>query len=133
MLRAQVAAGQTASGEPWQHYDLGHGFCSYTFFEQCPHRMACARCDSYTPKDSSKALLLEAKDNLQRMLAVVPLTDDERTAVDDGQTALDQLLDRLADVPTPAGPTPRHLGVRATGTLLPIVDVHQGEPRRTTP
>src|SRR5260370_28221735 len=73
------------------------------------------------------------KDNLQRMLAVVPLTDDERTAVDDGQTALDQLLDRLADVPTPAGPTPRHLGVRATGTLLPIVDVHQGEPRRTTP
>ena len=37
--------------------------------------MACARCDFYTPKDSSKAQLLEASDNLQRMLASIPLTD----------------------------------------------------------
>jgi hypothetical protein len=22
--------------------EVGHGLCSYTFFEQCPHRMACA-------------------------------------------------------------------------------------------
>ncbi len=100
---------------------------------QCPHRMACARCDFYTPKDSSQALLLEAKDNLQRMLAAVPLTDDERATVDDGHAALDQLLHRLADVPTPAGPTPRQLGIRATGTLLPIAGVHQGPPRHTTP
>lgn len=70
------------------------------------YRMACAKCDFYPPKDSSKALLLEAKDNLQRMLAAVPLTDDERAAVDDGQAALDRLLGQLADVPTPAGPTP---------------------------
>ena len=68
--------------------------------------MACAKCDFYTPKDSSKALLLEAKDNLQRMLAAVPLTDAERAAVDDGHAALDQLLHRLSDVPTPAGPRP---------------------------
>jgi hypothetical protein len=104
--RDTVTTGTAATGQPWQYYDLGHGYCSYTFFEQCPHRMACAKCDFYTPKDSSKALLLEAKDNLQRMLAAVPLTDDERAAVDDGHTALDQLLQRLADVPTPAGPTP---------------------------
>ena len=39
------------------------------------------------PKESSKALLLEAKNNLQRMLAAVPLTDDEPAAVDDGQEA----------------------------------------------
>jgi hypothetical protein len=44
-----------ASDEPWQHYDLGHGYCIYTFFEQCPHRMACARCDFDTPKDSTAA------------------------------------------------------------------------------
>jgi len=131
--RDAVASGAAATGEPWQYYDLGHGLCSYTFFEQCPHRMACAKCDFYTPKDSSKALLLEAKDNLQRMLAAVPLTDAERAAVDDGHAALDQLLHRLADVPTPAGPTPRQLGICATGTLLPIVDVHQGPPRHTTP
>lgn len=90
--------------------------------------MACARCDFYTPKASSKGQLLEAKENLQKMLAAIPLTDDERAAVDDGQAALDQLLERLTDVSTPAGPTPRQIGVPATATLLPIVDVRQGKP-----
>jgi hypothetical protein len=47
-----------------------------------------------------------AKTNPQRMLAAVPLTDDERDAVDDGQAALDRLLDRLADVHTPAARRP---------------------------
>lgn len=89
--------------------------------------MACARCDFYTPKDSSKAQLLEAKENLQRMLASIPLTDDERAAVDDGQTALDALLARLTDIPTPAGPTPRELGLPAAVTMLPIVEVRQGK------
>ncbi len=117
-------AGAAAAGEPWQYYDLGHGYCTYPFFEQCPHRMACARCDFYTPKNTSKGQLLEAKDNLQRMLANVPLTDDERAAVDDGQNALDQLLARLVDVPTPAGATPREIGIPATATLLPIVAVN---------
>ena len=133
--RDAVTSGAAATGEPWQYYDLGHGYCTYTFFEQCPHRMACARCDFCTPKDASKGQLLEAKDNLQRMLANIPLTDDERAAnipltdderaaVDDGQTALDRLLQRLVDVPTPAGSTPRQIGVPATATLLPIVAVN---------
>ncbi|MGW3829405.1 hypothetical protein ACWEAF_46515 [Streptomyces sp. NPDC005071] len=82
--------------------------------------MACARCDFYTPKESSKGQLLEAKDNLQKMLATIPLTDEEQEAVDDGQAALDRLLGRLADVPTPSGATPRQ--------LLPIVDVRKGVP-----
>lgn len=116
--RAVVTSGAGASGEPWQHYDLGHGYCHYTFFEQCPHRMACARCDFYTPKDSSKAQLLEARDNLQRMLTAIPLTEDERAAVDDGHAALDTLLDRLADVPTPAGQTPRQIGRVSTPVIL---------------
>lgn len=125
--RDAVTSGAAAAGESWQHFDLGHGWCSYTFFEQCPHRMACARCDFYIPKDSSKAQLLEAKDNLQRMLASIPLTDDERAAVHDGQASLDRLLEQLADVPTPAGPTPRQLGAPAGATRLPIVDVRQGK------
>ena len=125
--RDAVASGAAAAGEAWQHYDLGHGYCTYTFFEQCPHRMACARCDFYTPKSSTKAQLLEAKDNLQRMLASIPLTDDERTAVDDGQAALNSLLDRLADIPTPSGATPREIGVPSGATQLPIVMVRQGK------
>jgi hypothetical protein len=99
--RDAVTSGTAAQGQPWQHYDLGHGWCSYSFFEQCPHRMACARCDFYTPKDSSKAQLLEASGNLQRMLATIPLTDDERAAVDDGHTAVTALLERLTDNPHP--------------------------------
>jgi hypothetical protein len=126
--RDAVTSGAAAAGQPWQHYDLGHGYCTYTFFEQCPHRMACARCDFYTPKDSAKAPLLQAKDNLQRILASVPLTDDERAAVEDDQSALNALLGRLTDVATPAGPTPRQIGVPPTATLLPIVEVNQGKP-----
>ena len=126
--RDAVASGAAAAGEPWQYYDLGHGLCSYTFFEQCPHRMACAKCDFYTPKSSSKAQLLEARDNLQRMLASIPLTDDERAAVDDGHAALDSLLGRLTDIPTPAGATPRELGASPAPTLLPIIEVRQGQP-----
>ncbi|WP_218034467.1 hypothetical protein [Acrocarpospora corrugata] len=97
--RDAVANGAAAVGGPWQYYDLGHGFCSYTFFEQCPHRMACAKCDFYTP------------------------LDDERAAVDDGQAALNKLLDQLADVPTPAGPTSRQVGTQPTQTLRPIIEV----------
>jgi hypothetical protein len=125
--RDAVTSGAAASGQPWQYYDLGHVYCTYSFFEQCPHRMACARCDFYTPKDSSKAQLLEAKENLQRMLASVPLTDDEQAAVDDGQAALDSLLERLIDVPTPDGATPREITGSATATLLPIIAVNQGK------
>jgi integrase len=111
--RDAVASGQAAAGEPWQHYDLGHGLCSYTFFEQCQHRMACAKCDFYIPKNSSRAQLLEAKANLQRMLVAIPLTDDEKAAVDDGQEALDKLLERLADTPAPDGSTPRQIACGA--------------------
>lgn len=119
--RDEVVNGDAAQGHPWQFFDLGHGFCSYTFFEQCPHRMACARCDFYIPKGSTKAQLLEAKGNLQRMLVSIPLTDEERAAVDDGAMAVDLLLNRLADIPTPAGPTPRDLAASSLSILLPVV------------
>lgn len=107
--RGAVLDGTAATGKPWQHYDLGHGYCSYTFFEQCPHRMACARCDCYIPKPSGKAQLLEAKADVDRRLALIPLTDGERAAVEQDQQALGKLLGSLADTPTPAGPTPREI------------------------
>jgi hypothetical protein len=115
--REVVQSGAAASGAPWQYFDLGHGFCTYNFFEQCPHRMACARCDFYVPKTSTRAQLLEARSNLQRMLAQIPLTDDERAAVEDGATAVDHLIERLHDVPTSAGPTPREL---SKSTFIPL-------------
>jgi integrase len=92
--------------EAWKFYDLGHGYCTYDFFEQCPHRMACAKCSFYMPKGSTASALLEGKKNLLRMRQEIPLSDAEVAAVDDGVSALDSLLNRLANVPTPAGPTP---------------------------
>jgi hypothetical protein len=83
--------------------------------------MACARCDFYVPKGSSKGQLLEARGNLQRMLAQIPLTDDERAAVEDGSAAVDRLLERLADTPTPAGRTPRELA--QSPTFIPLTSL----------
>jgi integrase len=98
-----------AEGTPWKYYDLGHGYCTYDFFDQCPHRMACAKCAFYQPKESTGAALLEGKNNLLRMRQEIPLGESEVAALDDGVSALESLLHRLANVPTPAGPTPRQL------------------------
>jgi hypothetical protein len=95
-----------AVNEPWKFYDLGHGYCTYDFVDQCPPRMACAKCSFYLPKDSTEAQLLEAKANLSRLRQEIPLADAEISAVEDGLTAYEQLLAKLADVPTPAGPIP---------------------------
>ena len=114
--RDAVLNGAAAAGEPWQHYDLGHGYCSYTFFEQCPHRMACARCDFYIPKPSSRGQLLEAKANVDRRLALIPLTDGELAAVEQDRTAVEKLLEALADTPTPAGQTPREIALRSSSS-----------------
>jgi len=103
-----VRAGLTAE-EPWKFYDLGHGYCTYDFFDQCPHRMACAKCSFYMPKGSTASVLLEGKSNLLRMRQEIPLNDAELAALDDGVSALESLLTRLADVPTPAGATPHQL------------------------
>jgi hypothetical protein len=107
--RDAITNGTAAGGRPFEFYDLGHGYCSYSFVEQWPHRMACARCDFYIAKPSSEAQLLEAKEGLQRMLVQIPLTDDERAAVESHHDAVEKLIDGLRATATPAGPTPREL------------------------
>lgn len=109
LIDREVVMKGTAAQEPWKFYDLGHGYCSYDFFDQCPHRMACAKCGFYLAKGSTRAQLLEGKSNLLRMREEIPLNEAELAAVDDGVTALQKLLENLTDVPTPAGPTPRQL------------------------
>jgi PHP family Zn ribbon phosphoesterase len=110
LIDRDIVLNGTAASAPWKYYDLGHGFCSYDFFDQCPHRMACAKCGFYIAKGSTRAQLLEGKANLQRMRQEIPLSDVEVSAVEDGLAALGKLLDQLADVATPAGSTPRELG-----------------------
>jgi len=112
----KVRAGVGAQ-EAWKFYDLGHGYCTYDFFDQCPHRMACAKCSFYIPKGSTASALLEGKSNLLRMRQEIPLTDVELAALDEGVSALESLLSRLADVPTPGGQTPVQL---RAGSLVHI-------------
>jgi hypothetical protein len=122
-----VKSGAAAVGEPWRFYDLGHGYCLYEFFDQCPHRMACAKCAFYRPKGSTQAQLLEGKANLLYMLQEIPLSDEERAAVEDGIEAMEKLCQQLADVPTPAGPTPNQLstGNQETKTFIPLEKVRR--------
>ena len=88
--------------EPWKLYDLGHGYCSYDFFDQCPHRIACARCDFYVPKQFSKAQSIEAKANLLRLTQEIPLNEDELRAMEDGIAGHERLVAKLVSCPTPA-------------------------------
>lgn len=113
-----VLSGAAAAGDTWKYYDLGHGYCTYSFYEQCAHRMACAKCPFYLPKASTRAQLLEGKANLARLLEVIPLTEAERAAVEEGQEAFDALLAKLTDVATPTGLSPRELAHR--GRRLPV-------------
>jgi hypothetical protein len=54
--------------------------------------------------------MLEGKANLLRLLQEIPLGEAEEAAVEDGVAAYEKLLLKLADVPTPAGPTQRQIG-----------------------
>lgn len=96
-----ISSGRVQKGEPWRYYDLGHGLCSYDFFEQCPHRMACAKCSFYLPKSSSEAQYIEGRQNLLKMMQEIPLTDDEQAAVDNDIGAIDKLLEKLKNIETP--------------------------------
>lgn len=92
---------------------MSEGYCSYDFFATCPHPLACARCPFDIPKQTSQGNLLALQAGVERMLEHLELTDDERVALEGDRTALSALLTRLADMPTPAGPTPRELGTSA--------------------
>ena len=118
--REAITSGAAANGSPWRYYELGHGWCSYEFFDQCPHRMACARCDFYVPKASDRGRWLDTRDGLLKMLQEIPLSDDERAAVDGDVQALNRLLERLKDVPTPSE---NYLEKDALQVFIPVSNV----------
>lgn len=118
--RDAIVSGAAAEGTPWQYYDLGHGWCTNAYFVECRHRMACPKCQFYVAKGSAKGQFIEGQANLQRMLQEIPLTEDERAAVEEGIELFEKLCEGLADVPTPAGPTPRQL-TRNGKRSLPIL------------
>jgi hypothetical protein len=78
-------------------------------------------------KKSTAALLLEGKTHLLRLLQEIPLGEAERAAVEDGLAAYENLLTKLAEVPTPAGPTPRQIGelVQITALKVPFIESYE--------
>jgi hypothetical protein len=73
------------------------------------------------------ALLLGGRIHLLRLLQEIPLGEEEQAAVEDGVAAYENLLSKLSDVPTPAGPTPRQLGAG----LVQITSVRPALPAST--
>jgi hypothetical protein len=81
LVDQEIVRSGRAATEPWKFYDLGHGYCTYDFFEQCQHRMACAKCSFYVPEGSSQVQLLQGKANLLQLRQEIPLNDSELAAV----------------------------------------------------
>jgi len=133
--QASVRSGAAARGEVWKYYDLGHGYCTNDFWADCKHRMACARCPFYRPKASLKDQLVEGQANLVRMLEFVQLTEDEKLLVTEGIELHQALLEQLADVPTPAGLTPRELEAQRQGEtkVIPIKQVQRSRSKPHEP
>jgi len=84
----------TSRGEPFDTTTSGHGYCSYSFFEQCPHRMALRPLATSTAQELDRGAALEAKTGLQRMLR--PRSRSPTTsapAVEDDHDAIARLID----------------------------------------
>ena len=124
-----VRSGAAARGEPWKYYDLGHGYCVNDFWAECKHRMACARCPFYRPKESLADQLLEGQANLLRMLEFVQLTEEETLLVTEGIELHQALIEQLADMPTPTGLTPREMAALLGGetAVIPVKTVCRNE------
>jgi hypothetical protein len=97
--------------------------------------MACARCPFYRPKTSTREQLVEGKANLVRMLEFVQLTQDEKLLVTEGIELHQALIEKLVDVPTPAGPTPRELDAQRQGAMkmIPIQSVRHTRSKKHEP
>lgn len=89
---------------------------------RCQHRMGLRTLRLLHPKGIHVIPTPRSQKQLAEDGRVHPAHRDERAAVDDGQAALNRLLERLADVPTPAGPTPRELSLPPGAVALPIVE-----------
>jgi hypothetical protein len=67
---------------------------------------------------------LEGKEHLLRLLQEIPLGEAEQAAIEDGISAYEKLLLKLADVPTPAGPTRQiSTGLVQITTVRPTLNV----------
>ena len=101
-----IESGAAAQGATYRAYDLGHGYCTDRFFSRCPHRMACARCGYYVPKESTKGELLTALGANEALYEEIPIRDEERFALEGDAEAIRLLVGGLDESPAGDGRTP---------------------------
>lgn len=61
------------------------------------------------------------------MLQEIPLSEEERAAVEDGVEAMEKFCQQLANVPTPSGSTPNQLAEERqdAGPIIPLERVRR--------
>ena len=70
------------------------------------------------------ATALLAKEGLQHMLLEMPLDEDERAAVEGGVEAMDALIAKRRNTPTPDGRTPAQISPSsAPASFIPLIDL----------
>lgn len=103
--RSTIATQLLNAPEPLSLADLKEWLGHKHFFSTRHYAAILQRRLTAAPKESSAGRLLEVKDGIDQMLERLTLTDDERVALEGDREALAALAERLAKVPTPAGPT----------------------------
>lgn len=83
-----------AEGKSMPSVDLGHGFCTYAFFDACSQRKPCTNCSFYKPKASLLSQAHEVKSQFTRMLHHLPLSHEIRQAIEEG-IALNEKLEAI--------------------------------------
>jgi integrase len=111
-----IESGAAAQGAAYRAYDLGHGYCTDRFFSRCPHRMACARCSYYVPKDSTKGELLTALGANEALYEEIPIRDEERLALEGDADAIRLLVAGLDHTPASDGRMPSEIQSQREGS-----------------
>jgi integrase len=111
-----------AKGEPAIFYYLGDSdYCANPAWASCPHRMACLKCPMYVPQTTGK--LIEARQGVLRLLAEVPLSDEEKAVAEGDVSALNRYIQKRSNVPTPQVPGSRYV-------FSPSMQVNGTPPRQ---
>ncbi|UOR00132.1 site-specific integrase (plasmid) [Hymenobacter sp. 5317J-9] len=74
--------------------DLGHGFCTYAFFDDCKQLRPCTNCSFYRPKTSLLSQAHEVKSQFVRMLHHLPLSKEVRQAIEEA-IALNEKMEAI--------------------------------------
>ncbi|MGI4736846.1 MAG: tyrosine-type recombinase/integrase [Janthinobacterium lividum] len=110
-----INGGLVTKGEPIPSVDLGHGFCTYDFYDQCRQQKPCTKCLFYKAKASRYSQVEEVTNQFLSLVQRLPLSGEVRQAVEDAIAAHETLLvylrtneenpraDLLGEGPKPGG------------------------------